>query len=142
MGDAQPDREPGPEIALWQKSVERAGVLERWSMDWCVENKGAFPLQIRALRLPHGQFKSDEHRFEPAMNLAPGESDRFQVSVRCSEPQGLVTENAFVIFSAIWSGQAWRIFVRLRVAVSAEGKPETTTESITTQKVGFSEVDS
>ena len=109
-------------------------------MGWRVENKGAYPLQIRAVRLPHGQFKAGEHRFEPALDLAPGESDQFQLAVRCEEPPGPVTENAFVIFSVIWFGEAWRIFVRIRVVINVQGKPETATELITTQKVGFSGV--
>lgn len=92
------------------------------------------------VRLPHGQFKSDDHRFEPPLDLAAGASSRFHVCVSCDEPAGLVTENAFVIFAARWSGEEWRIFVRIRVIVNAEGKPETATELVTTQKVGFSGV--
>jgi hypothetical protein len=55
---------------------------------------------------------------------------------------GLVTENAFVIFSVNWLGEPWRVFVRLRVMMTSDGRPETATELITAQKVGFSEVDS
>ena len=74
----------------------------------------------------------------PPLDLAPGKGNKFHVSVRCHEPSGLVTENAFVIFQAIWRGEPWRIFARIRVAVRTDGRPETETESITTQKVGFS----
>jgi hypothetical protein len=49
-----------------------------------------------------------------------------------------VTENAFIIFQVIWSGEACRIFVRIRVLVNGRGEPETRVELITTQKVGFS----
>ena len=41
---------------------------------------------------------------------------------------GLVTENAFVIFHCQWRGEAWRIFVRIRVDVDAAGEPHTATE--------------
>jgi hypothetical protein len=142
MSGAQSDRENSPQIVLTQVSAKRKGVKECWSIDWLVENQGTDPLKILAARLPHGQFKSEEYGFEPALDLAPGESNQFKVSVGCNEPAGLVTENAFVIFKAIWLSEPWRIFVRLRVMVTADGRPETATELITTQRVGFSGVDS
>jgi hypothetical protein len=131
-----------PQIVLTQVSAERRGVIERWSIDWLVENESANALHILAVRLPHGQFKSDERRFEPAIELSAGERRQFQTFVRCDEPAGLVTENAFVIFSIIWLGEPWRVFVRLRVVMTSDGRPETATELITAQKVGFSEVNS
>lgn len=130
--------EAAPEVALRQVRAAREDPQAGWSIAWVIENKGVNNLEILAARLPHGQFKSEEHRFEPALELAPGQSGEFQTSVDCDEPAGLVTENAFVIFSVIWSGEAWRIFVRVRVVVDPDGRPETATEWITTQKVGFS----
>jgi len=140
MAGAQSGRENSPQIALTQVSTRRNGVLECWSIGWKIENQGVDSLNISATRLPHGQFKSEEYRFEPALDLAPGKTTEFTVSVRCNEPAGLVTENAFVIFHVIWLGEPWRIFVRIRVVVTDDGKPQTETESITTQKVGFSGV--
>ncbi len=136
----QTETEATPEVALRQVSTEPDRVKRFWSIAWVVENKGAHTLEIFAVRLPHGQFKSEEHRFEPALKLAAGQSDEFKTLVRCDEPAGLVTENAFVIFSVIWSEQAWRIFVRIRVVVNSEGEPVTVTESVTTQMAGFSGV--
>ena len=107
-------------------------------MLWRVQNQGGEPLEISSLRLPHGQFKSEEQRFEPPIVLPPGENEQFEIVVRCSEPPGLVTENAFVIFYANWLGELWRIYVRVRVSIDAKGQPDTATELITTQKVGFS----
>ena len=140
MAGAQSDRENLPQVALTQVSAKRNGVLECWSIGWEIENQGAYSLKILATRLPHGQFKSEEYRFESPLELAPGKKTEFTVSVRCNEPVGLVTENAFVIFHAIWLGEPWRIFVRIRVVVTDDGRPQTETESITTQKVGFSGV--
>ena len=142
MAGAQSDRENLPQIVLTQVSANRNAVMECWSIGWEIENQGASSLQILAARLPHGQFKSGEYRFEPTLNLAPGKKTEFDLSVRCNEPVGLVTENAFVIFHVIWLGEPWRIFARIRVVVTNDGRPETETESITTQKVGFSGVDS
>jgi hypothetical protein len=131
-----------PQIVLTQVSAERHAVMECWSIDWLVENKSANILHILAVRLPHGQFKSDERRFDPALDLSAGERRQFQTFVHCDEPAGLVTENAFVIFSVNWLGEPCRVFVRLRVTVTADGRPQTATELITTQRVGFFGVDS
>jgi hypothetical protein len=129
-----------PQIALRQLAVVRYESTGCWSIGWNITNRAAGPLIVVTVRLPHSQFKSNEHRFEPTLELASGQSGQFEVSVTCNEPAGLVTENAFVIFSVIWAGQAWRIFARIRVTVTADGKPETQTEMITTQKSGFSGV--
>jgi hypothetical protein len=134
--------EPAPEIALLQVESAGTGALEYWSIGWQVENTGTQPIKILGARLPHGQFKSEEIRFDPPVDLTPHAAHRFQTLVRCHEPRGPVTENAFVIFQVIWSGEPWRIFARIRVAVDDSGVPKAATESITTQKVGFSEVSS
>ena len=134
--------ESEPQIAVKQVIAERDGITEPWNITWLVRNLGRYPMRILSVRLPHGQFKSEERRFEPAMDLNGGEEVQFRTFVRCDEPSGLVTENAFVIFYVIWRGEPCRIFVRLRVVVNSDGQPETATELTTTQKVGFSGVSS
>jgi hypothetical protein len=134
----QKDSEPA--VALRQLSSLRIAAQGRWHVGWQVENRGAHPLTILSARLPHGQFKAEEKHFDPELCLAPGERRQFYVDVQCDEPAGEVTENAFVIFSVSWFGEAWRVFVRVRVTVGADGEPATTTESVTTQKIGFSGV--
>lgn len=129
-----------PKIALRQLSLAREAATSCWNIRWKVENLGSDSLKISFVRLPHGQFKADEQQFTPALELSGGGSEQFQSLVHCDEPLGLVTENAFVIFHCDWRGEAWRIFVRVRVTVNANGEPETATELITTQKVGFSGV--
>ena len=111
-----------------------------WTLAWKVKNLAADGIQLLTVSLPHGQFKSAELQFEPAVNLAPGEQRNFAILVRCDEPPGLVTENAFVIFYAVWFNQSWRIFVRLRVVVDSKRVPGAAVELITTQQVGFSGV--
>jgi hypothetical protein len=144
MGEKRPVAEPAPQIVLRQVGAVRAGALEywNWNVHWQVENRGEQPLKILAALLPHGQFKAEETRFDPPLDLAPRAHERFQTSVRCHEPGGLVTENAFVIFHVNWSGKSWRIFARVRVEVDDSGVPKATTEAITTQKVGFSGISS
>jgi len=127
-----------PKIGLRQMALARDATTAGWNILWELENLGSAALTIASLRMPHGQFKSAEHCFAPALELAAGSSTQITILVHCDEPTGLVTENAFVIFHCQWRGEAWRIFVRIRVTVTADGEPETATELITTQKVGFS----
>ena len=131
------DREP--EIELQQVSSQGIG-KGRWKIGWQIKNNGAYPLAIFSARLPHGQFKAGEQQFDPKLILAPGQYRQFQADVRCDEPTGEVTENAFVIFSVGWLGESWRVFARVRVTVAPNGEPVATTESATTQRIGFSGV--
>ena len=121
-----------------QVALARDAATNAWHIFWQVENLGSEALEIVSVRLPHGQFKSAEERFAPPLDVPGGKNQQFQSVVHCQEPAGLVSENAFVIFLCRWRGEAWRIFVRIRVTVKANGEPETATELITTQKVGFS----
>jgi hypothetical protein len=137
---AAPSTEPN--VALRQISLARDAATNGWNIHWQVENLGTDALEILSLRLPHGQFKSAEQHFAPPFELAAGASKQFHCLVHCDEPAGLVTENAFVIFHCQWRGEAWRIFIRIRVTVTADSAPKTATELITTQKVGFSGISS
>lgn len=141
MGRPRPDRASGPEIELRQLSAERNGEGDSWKIGWRLKNRGPRGLRIQAVRLPHGQFKSEKIPFEPAIDLRPDEETQFQTLVRCDEPPGDVTENAFVIFYVIWLNEPWRVFVRIRVVVSFDGAPQATTELITTQRAAFSRQD-
>ncbi len=128
-----------PAIALRQVYAHRHPTTDDWSIGWTVENKKAQSLKISSVRLPHGQFKAQEREFELALNLTGGGSAEFETLVHCKEPPGLVTENAFVIFYVSWLSAPWRIFVRVRVQIDAQLAPQAAVESITTQRVGFSE---
>ncbi len=129
-----------PQIDLCQLFARPRGPSGSWEIDWKIENAGAISVQLTAVRLPHGQFKSAEQRFEPAVEVPAGGAAEFTTRVACDEAPGLVTENAFVILSANWLGADWRIFVRIRIVVDARREPKAVAESITTQKVGFSGV--
>ena len=135
-----PAQSAAPHIALHQVSVESEKVKGSWKVRWRIANLNSQPLELRAVRLPHGQFKSAERRFQPPIHLAAKENAEFQVFVCCDEPVGLVTENAFLIFQVVRLSERWRIFARVRVTVSLAGVPAAAAESITTQQVGFSGV--
>ena len=62
------------------------------------------------------------------------------MTVLCDEPAGAVVENGFLILTVAWLKHQWRIFVRLRIVVDKNGSPDTETELISTQRVGFSGV--
>ena len=127
-----------PAITLEQSSVSWNTTSRRWAIEWKIVNRGEASLKIQSVQLPHGQFKAEGQRFEPQIVLQPRAEARFRTDVCCDERPGPVTENAFLIFHAIWLGESWRIFVRIRVVVKAKGEPQTEIESITTQKAGFS----
>jgi hypothetical protein len=131
-----------PRVTLKQERTERDAQTYRWNIGWVLENSERYPLRVQSLRLPHDQFKSEEKSFEPPVDVNGGEDLEIQTVVRCDEPVGLVTDNAFAIFYVIWLGEPWRIFARLRVVVNPDGKPEAETQVITAQKVGFSSLTS
>jgi hypothetical protein len=141
MATSEANAEFAPAIEFRQTAAEQAGQEDEWSMEFLLQNHGADVLQVESARLPHGQFRSEAQRFDPPLLLAPGEKILFSPRVRCHEPPGLVTVNAFVILSVFWMQERWRIFVRIRVVIGTDGTPQTATESITTQKIGFSGID-
>ena len=141
MGRCRPERAPGPQIEIRQLSAERKGHRDLWQIGWRLKNRGSRRLRIQAVLLPHGQFKCDEIAFAPAIDLKAHEETQFQTPVRCDEPAGGVIDNAFVIFYVIWLSKPWRVFARVRVVVTFDGKPQATTELITTQRAGFSRLE-
>ena len=141
MDGTSPEQSSGPEIELRQLTAERNAAMEPWKITWLLTNRGTHRLRVHAVRLPHGQFKSAEDSFDPAIELRPNGQTQFQTFVRCDEPPGEITENAFVILYVAWLDEPWRVFARIRVIVDSEGKPLATTESVTTQKVGSAQED-
>jgi hypothetical protein len=107
---------------------------------WQIQNLGQQPLRLLAARLPHGRFRSEERELIPTPELLPGERAQLEFPVACSELPGTVVENAFLILRVLWLEEPWRIFTRLRVVFAAQGEPRTTTELVTVQRVGFSEL--
>ncbi|HET6643969.1 MAG TPA: hypothetical protein VFG65_00555 [Fimbriimonadales bacterium] len=111
----------------------------RWLFTWRIHNRTDHPMHCSRIRVPHGKFKAEERRLEPSLGIATRDSATLAVSVYCHESPGSTVENAFLILFTEWRGTRWRIFVRLRITIDPEGQPETKTELVTAQKVGFSE---
>jgi hypothetical protein len=109
-----------------------------WSCSWRIQNLTDRSMKLVSVRLPHGQFRSQEREFNPSLEVLPGASARIETSVLCDDQPGAVIENAFLILLCEWQGQRWRIFVRVRVTINQEGEPAPATELITRQRVGFS----
>jgi hypothetical protein len=110
----------------------------RWLFKWRVRNLTETPMILLSVRVPHGKFKAEERKFGPPVKIEAQDHFILDLSVACREPPNTRVENAFVILLLNWQENHWRFFVRLRIAVDQQGRPETTTESITVQQVGFS----
>ena len=128
-----------PRIQVEQAAIRRGSTRGRWIVAWRIQNLSSEPLEILAGRLPHGKFRGDETELVPARKIAHGETIRLELSVACHEPPGAEVENAFLILRVVWCNRPWRILVRLRVKVGAGGEPESLTELVTTQEIGFSQ---
>ncbi len=129
-----------PQVSVQQAARRAAPVSGRWFVAWHVQNLGRQPLQLLAARLPHSQFRSEERELVPMPQLLPGERAQLEFSVACGGLPGTVVENAFLILRVLWRGEPWRVFARLRVVFDEQGGPQTTTEVVTVQRVGFSEL--
>ena len=132
----------GPRIAVEELRRNRKVEIGRWLFGWRIQNLTEQPIKFLAARCPHGQFRSEERFFDPPLQAAAGKTATIEMPVRCDEPAGAVIENGFLILLVEWLDKQWRIFVRLRVIINEEGKPETLSELITTQQVGFSGISS
>jgi hypothetical protein len=130
----------GPQVDVEQIGQHAELASGRWRVAWQIQNLGQQPLQLLAARLPHGRFRSEERELTPTPELLPGERAQLEFPVACSELPGTVVENAFLILRVLWLEEPWRIFARLRVVFDAQGEPRTTTEVVTVQRVGFSEL--
>ena len=129
-----------PKVTVEELRRNREDGSDRWLFGWCVQNLTELPITFLAARCPHGQFKSEERFFDPPLQAAAGQAATIEMPMLCNEPVGAVIENGFLILLVEWLDKQWRIFVRLRVIVNQQGVPETATELITTQQVGFSGV--
>jgi hypothetical protein len=127
-----------PQLAVEEFHRSKDANGHRWRFGWRVQNLATRPMKLLSARLPHGKFRSDEKHFDPPLELRPGEMALVEMPAVCDERPGNVIENAFVILSVEWQGDPYRIFVRLRVTINPRGEPRTSTELITTQRVGFS----
>lgn len=127
-----------PTVRVELEAVQPGAAPKLWQVTWRIENLGDRPLKILAARCPHGKYRSGEREFASAVLIDPRQSQRLELDVRCSEPPGAVVENGFLIMRVAWDEKPWLILARLRVLVNNKGAPETVTELITSQPVGFS----
>ena len=131
-----------PKIAVEELRRSREVENGRWLFEWRIQNLTEEPITFLAARCPHGQFRSEERFFDPPLYAAAGRNATMEMPVLCDEPAGAVIENGFLILLVEWLDKQWRIFVRLRVIINQEGEPETLSDLITTQQVGFSGISS
>jgi len=130
----------GPQVLVEQASRCAGPTSDRWLVVWYIQNLGQHRLQLLAAWLPHSRFRSEERDLVPVPQLLPGERMRLEFPVACSGLPGTVVENAFLILRVLWLEEPWRVFARLRIVFDEQGGPQTTTEVVTVQRVGFSEL--
>ena len=118
------------------RTPDRQGA--RWSLQWRVQNKTATTMRLLSVRVPHGKFRADEKIFAPPLEIPAEENRDFQLSISCDEAPASFIENAFLILAVQWRDQQWRFFIRLQIEINRSGAPETSIESITIQRAGFS----
>jgi hypothetical protein len=137
-GETKP-RANSPEIRV--EELRRSGGNGSWRFHWRIHNCTGHAMKILSARLPHGKFLSAERLFEPPRTVPARDIAVIEMPAACNETPGTVVENAFIILLVEWLKNKWRIFVRLRIEISQAGEPESQTELITTQRVGFSGID-
>ncbi len=130
----------GPKIEVEQVERGASEKLGRWLFKWRLRNVTETPMRLFSVRVPHGKFKAGEREFGPAVKIPAQDQFILDLVVACEEPPNTILENAFLILLVNWQENQWRFFVRLRIRVDQQGAPETITESITVQQVGFSGV--
>ena len=130
----------GPKIEVEQVERGASEKLGRWLVKWRVRNVTETPMRLFSVRVPHGKFKAEESEFRPEVKIPARDQFILDRVVACEEPPNTIVENAFLILLVNWQENHWRFFVRLRITVDQQGRPETATESITVQQVGFSGV--
>ena len=129
----------GPQVRVEQVAQHPEPASGWWRVAWHIQNLGQQPLQLLAARLPHSRFRSEECDLTAMPELEPGAGAQLERPIACHELPGTVVENAFLIVRVLWREEPWRIFARLRVVFDEQGGPQTTTEVVTVQQVGFSE---
>jgi hypothetical protein len=129
-----------PSIDVEQVERSRSANSGEWLFRWRVRNQTEKAMRLVSMRVPHGKFKAEECKFVPSVEIAAKDSFLVEVAVTCDEPPDTTVENAFLILLADWQQSQWRFFVRLRIRVNHQGEVDTVTESITSQRVGFSGV--
>ena len=128
----------GPKIEVEQVEQSRSANSGGWIFKWRVRNMTEAPMHLLSVRVPHGKFKAEERKFGPAVKVAAQDHFILDLVVACQEPPNTAIENAFLILLLKWQENQWRFFVRLLITIDQQGHPETATESITVQQVGFS----
>jgi hypothetical protein len=129
-----------PSIVVEQVEPSRSEKLGRWLFKWRVRNVTETPMSLLSVRVPHGKFKAEERKFLSQVEIAARDHFIVDLAVACQEPPNTIVDNAFLILLVNWQENYWRLFVRLRIMVNEQQQPQTTTESITVQQVGFSGV--
>jgi len=107
-----------------------------WQVAWLLRNQGATTLRLESAWIPHGRFRG-AGRLPLSGEVAPGTAAHIEARVAAAEAPGTIVENAFLIVRLLQQdGQAWRVFIRMRVLFDAQAAAQPIIEDITAQAVG------
>lgn len=124
-----------PDLALEARDAVR--VNGSWRVRWRVTNRGEGHPRLVAMRAPHGRFRSDPVDLNTV--IADG-GTIVEQTLRVEAAPGEEIERASVIFVVMQERETWRVLFHVRVGMDAEGTPHPIVETMTTHRVGFTEV--
>ena len=119
--------------------IEPLGVAKReetgWRTTWSVTNLATDAIRVVGAVAAHAQFRGEASVDREVRSKA---STQISLTVETVGAAGTEIENAYVILLVQQGDERWRVLVRLRVPLDAEGRPRPHVEGVTVQRVGFS----
>ena len=113
----------------------RLGVSKHYEVAWKLENLGTGRLDIEESWLPHGAFRAARRGYAPPVELSVGSPIVLTHEVALAAEAGARVENTFVILRVRYQEIAWRIFVRMQIAVDPDWSIRPIVETVTASPV-------
>jgi hypothetical protein len=121
----------GPALRVSIVSAQLLRTSHLCDVVWQLENQGSEQVEIEESWLPHGQFRAAREAFVPPLILPVGDAVLHHREVEVVVVPGGLVENAFLILRALYTGDAWRIFVRMNIEAAPDGSVRPIVEAIT-----------
>jgi hypothetical protein len=128
-------RSDPPALGISIVSSLQLAATPRYDVTWRIENEGSEEIEIEESWLPHGQFRASRETFDPPLILPARNSALHRRSVDVVVEPGRVVENAFLILRARYAGDAWRVFVRMKIEAAPDSGMRPIVEAVTTSPI-------
>lgn len=119
--------------------IEPIGDAERegdaWRTSWRVINNDPLAIRCVSAVAPHAKFRSADTRLD--FDVRGGGVGTLTLLIHADGSPRSEIENAFVILRIERGEEQWRLLVRVRVPIDENGRPRPRVETMTTQRVGF-----